>query len=106
VERDHELPHDMRRNPSRPNHKRFAAQDPPQKTETPASTAKSAHTTSLLPCGAKIANWESIMAKGQMRSNREVKKPKQEKKPQPATTPSGAPPIRVAPTVSATQKKH
>ncbi|MEA3087247.1 MAG: hypothetical protein QOC89_4944, partial [Paraburkholderia sp.] len=49
---------------------------------------------------------ESIMAKGQMRSNREVKKPKQAKKPQPATTPSGAPPIRVAPTVSATQKKH
>jgi hypothetical protein len=46
------------------------------------------------------------MAKGQMRSNREVKKPKQEKKPQPATSPSGAPPIRVAQTASATQKKH
>ncbi|MFM0737825.1 hypothetical protein PQQ51_11335 [Paraburkholderia xenovorans] len=52
------------------------------------------------------ANWESIMAKGQMRSNREVKKPKQAKKPQPATSPSGAPPIRVAPSTSSTQKKH
>jgi hypothetical protein len=41
-----------------------------------------------------------------MRSNREVKKPKQAKKPQPATSPSGAPPIRVMPTTSATQKKH
>jgi hypothetical protein len=49
---------------------------------------------------------ESIMAKGQMRSNREVKKPKQAKKPQPATSPSGAPPIRIAPSVPATQKKH
>ncbi|RKT26183.1 hypothetical protein B0G69_1919 [Paraburkholderia sp. RAU2J] len=46
------------------------------------------------------------MAKGQMRSNREVKKPKQEKKPQPATSPSGGTPIRVAPSVAATQKKH
>jgi hypothetical protein len=46
------------------------------------------------------------MAKGQMRSNREVKKPKQEKKPQPATSPSGAPPIRVAQSVSPTSKKH
>jgi hypothetical protein len=46
------------------------------------------------------------MAKGQMRSNREVKKPKQEKKPQPATSPSGAPPIRVASSVPAAQKKH
>jgi hypothetical protein len=52
------------------------------------------------------ANSESIMAKGQMRSNREVKKPKQDKKPQPATSPSGAPPIRVAPNTSATSKKH
>ncbi|MDE1008114.1 MAG: hypothetical protein OSB38_20815, partial [Paraburkholderia fungorum] len=49
---------------------------------------------------------EPIMAKGQMRSNREVKKPKQAKKPTPATTPSGAPPIRVAPSSSATQKKN
>jgi hypothetical protein len=46
------------------------------------------------------------MAKGQMRSNREVKKPKQAKKPQPATSPSGAPPIRIAPSASATAKKH
>lgn len=46
------------------------------------------------------------MAKGQMRSNREVKKPKQEKKPQPSTSPSGAPPLRVKPSVSATHKKH
>jgi hypothetical protein len=46
------------------------------------------------------------MAKGQMRSNREVKKPKQAKKPAPATTPSGAAPIRVAPTASTTQKTH
>jgi hypothetical protein len=86
---------------------RVAGADPGRKkTETPTSTAKSAHTTSLLPGGAKIANWESIMAKGQMRSNREVKKPKQDKKPQPATSPSGAPPIRVAPSSSATNKKH
>jgi hypothetical protein len=49
---------------------------------------------------------EPIMAKGQMRSNREVKKPKQAKKPTPATTPSGAPPIRVAPSSSAAQKKN
>ncbi|RKE26199.1 hypothetical protein B0G76_7811 [Paraburkholderia sp. BL23I1N1] len=46
------------------------------------------------------------MAKGQMRSNREVKKPKQDKKPKPATSPSGAPPIRVAPSGSTTQKKN
>jgi hypothetical protein len=46
------------------------------------------------------------MAKGQMRSNREVKKPKQAKKPTPATLPSGAPPIRVAPASSSTPKKH
>lgn len=46
------------------------------------------------------------MAKSQMRSNREAKKPKQPKKLQPATTPSGAAPIRVAPSASATQKKH
>jgi hypothetical protein len=46
------------------------------------------------------------MAKGQMRSNREVKKPKQAKKPAPATLPSGATPIRVTPAPSATQKKH
>ncbi|WP_186310742.1 hypothetical protein [Paraburkholderia sp. BCC1886] len=45
------------------------------------------------------------MAKGQMRSNREVKKPKQAKKPQPATSPSGSPPIRVQPSASATTKK-
>jgi hypothetical protein len=49
---------------------------------------------------------ESIMAKGQVRSNREAKKPKQEKKLKPATSPSGAPPIRVTPSASATQKKH
>ncbi|CAE6695040.1 hypothetical protein R69888_00425 [Paraburkholderia haematera] len=46
------------------------------------------------------------MAKGQVRSNREAKKPKQDKKLKPATTPSGAPPIRVAQPASATQKKH
>lgn len=46
------------------------------------------------------------MAKGQMRSNREVKKPKQEKKPQPATSPSGNTPIRVAPSTASTAKKH
>lgn len=45
------------------------------------------------------------MAKGQMRSNREVKKPKQSKKSPPTTSPSGAPPIRVAPASSAPQKK-
>ncbi|WP_181969851.1 hypothetical protein [Paraburkholderia sp. DHOC27] len=46
------------------------------------------------------------MAKGQMRSNREVKKPKQAKKPTPAALPSGSPPIRVAPSSSSTPKKH
>ncbi|MGF6530651.1 MULTISPECIES: hypothetical protein [Paraburkholderia] len=46
------------------------------------------------------------MAKGQMRSNREVKKPKQAKKPTPTTLPSGSPPIRVAPASSSTTKKH
>ena len=46
------------------------------------------------------------MAKGQMRSNREVKKPKQDKKSAPATLPSGAPPIRVTPASSTTTKKH
>ncbi|MGF6769094.1 hypothetical protein P3T18_001564 [Paraburkholderia sp. GAS199] len=46
------------------------------------------------------------MAKGQLRSNREVKKPKQAKKPQPATSPSGSPPIRIAPSTSTTPKKH
>jgi hypothetical protein len=74
-------------------------------SESPASTAKSAHTPECFRV-ERTANWESIMAKGQMRSNREVKKPKQEKKPQPATAPSGAPPIRVAPSASATNKKH
>jgi hypothetical protein len=46
------------------------------------------------------------MAKGQMRSNREVKKPKQDKKSAPATSPTGAPPIRVTPASSTTTKKH
>ncbi|HEY1999496.1 MAG TPA: hypothetical protein VGH41_20600 [Paraburkholderia sp.] len=46
------------------------------------------------------------MAKGQMRSNREVKKPKQAKKSPPTTSPSGSPPIRVTPAASATPKKH
>ncbi|ASL43410.1 hypothetical protein bAD24_I07960 [Burkholderia sp. AD24] len=46
------------------------------------------------------------MAKGQMRSNREVKKPKQDKKPQPATSPSGGTPIRVAPSASTPAKKN
>jgi hypothetical protein len=88
-------------------HARHPAAAPSQKanSETPASTAKSAHTPDCFRV-ERNANWESIMAKGQMRSNREVKKPKQEKKPRPATAPSGAPPIRIAPSASATQKKH
>ncbi|MFM0596412.1 MULTISPECIES: hypothetical protein [Paraburkholderia] len=45
------------------------------------------------------------MAKGQMRSNREVKKPKQDKKPQPATSPSGGTPIRT-PSASTPAKKN
>jgi hypothetical protein len=47
-----------------------------------------------------------IMAKGQVRSNREAKKPKQAKKPTPAALPSGATPIKVAPSSSGNQKKH
>jgi hypothetical protein len=52
------------------------------------------------------AKGSPVMAKGQMRSNREVKKPKQDKKSAPATSPSGAPPIRVTPASSTTTKKH
>jgi hypothetical protein len=52
------------------------------------------------------AKGSPVMAKGQMRSNREVKKPKQDKKSAPATSPTGAPPIRVTPASSATTKKH
>lgn len=76
-----------------------------QKENPPANPKISAHYPTA-PSRSDTANREPIMAKGQMRSNREVKKPKQAKKPTPATTPSGAPPIRVAPTVSATPKKH
>ena len=46
------------------------------------------------------------MAKGQMRSNREVKKPKQAKKSPPVTSPSGAAPIKVMPASATVQKKH
>jgi hypothetical protein len=46
------------------------------------------------------------MAKGQLRSNREAKKPKQQKKTAPASTPFGATPIKVAPHVVDTQKKR
>jgi hypothetical protein len=55
---------------------------------------------------AQMQMGSPVMAKGQMRSNREVKKPKQAKKPAPTTLPSGATPIRVTPAPSATQKKH
>ncbi len=46
------------------------------------------------------------MAKGQLRSNREVKKPKQAKKTAPASTPFGSTPIKVAPHIAEAQKKR
>jgi hypothetical protein len=69
---------------------------------------KSVQTRSTLRFSSerKTANGSSVMAKGQVRSNREAKKPKQPKKLQPGTTPSGAAPIRVAPSASAAQKKN
>ncbi|MGF6603852.1 hypothetical protein P3T23_008606 [Paraburkholderia sp. GAS448] len=46
------------------------------------------------------------MAKGQLRSNREAKKPKQPKKATPASGPLSANPIKVAPRLSETEKKR
>jgi hypothetical protein len=46
------------------------------------------------------------MAKGQLRSNREVKKPKQPKKTPPASAAFGSTPIKVAPHLSEAQKKR
>ncbi|SKD04802.1 hypothetical protein [Paraburkholderia hospita] len=46
------------------------------------------------------------MAKGQLRGNREVKKPKQPKKPSPVSLPSGAARLRETPSVADTHKKH
>lgn len=48
------------------------------------------------------------MAKGQLRSNREAKKPKQPKKPAPVWSPSGSAPgnVRSNATTAQAQKKH
>ncbi len=46
------------------------------------------------------------MAKGQLRSNREAKKPKQAKKPPPVLAPSRSVAPRVQPNSADTQKKR
>jgi hypothetical protein len=56
--------------------------------------------------GAHRYNWSSVMAKGQLRSNREAKKPKQPKKPSPVLLTSGPVSHRVRPISVETQKKR
>lgn len=46
------------------------------------------------------------MAKSQLRSNREAKKPKQPKKPAPVWSPSGSAPSNARSNAAQAQKKH
>jgi hypothetical protein len=56
--------------------------------------------------GERQYNRSSVMAKSQLRGNREAKKPKQSKKPLPVSLPSGSRPIKAGPTSLATEKKR
>jgi hypothetical protein len=119
-EQSKERPKDQKGN-AKPNHKpskappkfqinkKSVAKTPPSRAGKKKPRQKHQIQRTLRNCSlaeGQTPIGEPIMAKGQMRSNREVKKPKQAKKPTPATTPSGAPPIRVAPSSSAAQKKN
>ncbi|MCU9955767.1 MULTISPECIES: hypothetical protein [Burkholderia] len=61
---------------------------------------KSAHTVYVCKLSVEHQyHWSSVMAKGQLRSNREAKKPKQPKKPPPVLSPSKSvqPSVRFSP---------
>jgi hypothetical protein len=67
----------------------------------------SAHTVRTFDqSGERQFNQSSVMAKSQLRSNREAKKPKQPKKPLPVSLPSASHPLKAGPTSLATEKKH
>jgi hypothetical protein len=66
-------------------------------------TAHTEHT--LDQPGERARNWSSFMAKGQVRGNREVKKPKQPKKTTPVSAVAGSTPLRVPATPAAPKKR-
>jgi hypothetical protein len=70
------------------------------------NAAKTAHTKRTLDqSGKRASNRSSFMAKGQVRGNREVKKPKQPKKPTPVSAVAGSTPLKVPASAAAPKKR-